>query len=756
MRKLDAANRKADIVQTSRDTNPAVLKAKDEAILKWLNDNGFSHQRFGMEEYDRIRTLLQHHIQRGKRAEAIAEEARRMPGDFEENFLQLREIKTDNDAVETLQWMMLQNPGMTPDQAVRQMELAWMRDGILRPPQKQITVTDQRVLGQYFEAKTNARLNNQREVIAALGDADTKPNFEDKNLFKREMIRKGEWAPRTAGQIDDSRPAWSLEEEWQYFMSRYGEAPAWTTDGRLYRQPGQVVGEAFMDREAYYRVHLETGNYDETLRMRRALGEEQYSDFDALAFGVKGPDGNWLVKPAKDIAKERLWVVQRYGDEVGQVMPDGEVHLTAMPWLMNQAEMVEYRRLIGGAEVGDGIISNADELAEVHELGAKLAKKYLKLYVRGTGLLDDGAGAASVTISSADIHRMTFDIMREMATTQAWRKFRTKLRNRNLLDAWGWFWRAVIVSNPAFVVSNIIDTPTKALWFSVTDRFARRSSEQAVKDIPDYHALGIEGTAFFFNPNARTIVDRLGRTTSYGNMDRAGALADLATNALSRNTLQPVERAVKTKLARQILTGLYEEVAPRMRAEGIADNVIKEFLILETRGRIMKLFPTLDNAGLAERMLNKLMPFISYNFKNKMLWMGEIVEHPWIIPVVQQMQGALIAYNTQRWEKQYPGYPVPEHLMHQINIPGTEIFIDLGMFTDSARGGAPIFAGPGNNVGAFIGTFIRPLPAQRAFVENALFHMFGAFGRQRWVRVIGEDGFATGEWEMVEVPPGTP
>jgi hypothetical protein len=760
-----------DFLHSLNDKDPEILAAKRQALQEMSDKYGVE---ISVAMYDRMRTLLNGHIQRGVRARAIADEAGAMAGDFDRNFLELRMAKTDEDAVQSIRQMLLRHPGMTPEMAARQFELSYIQDGILRKPRKKVTDSDIHIMERYFEAKSGADLSNQKSVVRALGRADTKPNFKSRQLFRTEAVRKGDWAPRKAEDIDPSRPTWSLDEEREFFMNRYGEAPPWTTAPAL-----QHGGDAFLSREVMYRTMLSTGNYDETVRLQRALGEVEYTNLDELAFGRKGPDGEWVVRPAKDIERERLWMVQRYGDRVGQINADGSVTLTAAPWLMNKAELQQFMRNIPDTKTGllGDLITNAEELDDFTRAIDRVTEKHVKSWVRATGIENPNG----LVIPSAVLHRIAFDVVQEISATQPWRKFFTKFRNRNVIDAWAWFWRAVVVSNPAFVVSNIIDTPTKGLYFAATNRWSQKASEEAIEMLPDIRALGVENTAYFHD-NGRSFLQRMG-PDSYGNLDRAAAVADLFTSALAKNTLQPVERATKLRLARRIFTGMMDEIGEALVQGKTSDprladimsrtnpellkrmkgdrTMVKEFLVLETRREILRLFPTLDTAGPVERFINKLMPFISYNFKNRVLWMGEVFEHPWMLYVISEAQGALVQYNREWWESEHPGETMPEWLFHMIRIPGTDMFLDIGMFTDSARGAELLFnhdkGGGGAGIGEVLQTLIRPLPAQRAFINKAAYDMFGVGGRWRYERVFDENGLWDGKTvRQVQIPPGTP
>ena len=763
-----------DFLHSLNDKDPEVLAAKRQALQEMSDKFGV---QISVNMYDRMRTMLNGHIQRGVRADAIAQEARALSvqtgGDFDQIFLELRMAKTDEDAVQTIRQMLLRHPGMTPEEAARQFELSYIQDGVLRKPRKQVTDSDIRILEAYFEAKAGKKVTDRNGVIEALARADTKPDYSSRQLFRSEAVRKGDWAPRKAEDIDQSRPTWSIDEEREFFMNRYGDAPAWTTADAL-----KHGGDAFISREVMYRTMLETGNYDETVRIQRALGEVEYANLDDLAFGRKGPDGEWIVRPSKDIERERLWMVQRYGDRVGQVNADGSVTLHAAPWLMNKVELQQFMRSIPDTKKGllGDLIRNADELDEFYAAVDRVTEKHVKAWVRASGITDQ----AEMAIPSSVLHRIAFDVVQEISATTPWRRFFTKFRNRNLVDAWGWFWRAVVVSNPAFVVSNIIDTPTKGLYFALTNRWSQKASKEAIEALPDIRALGVENTAYF-HQQGRSFLQRMGRE-SYGPLDRAGALADLFTTSLAANTLQPVERATKLRVARRIFTGMMDEIGEALYAGRTSDKrladimqrtnpefikrlkgdreLVKEFILLETRREILRLFPTLDTAGPVERFINKLMPFISYNFKNRMLWMGEVVEHPWMLYVIAEAQEGLKEYNRQWWEQDHPGERMPEHLFDQIRIPGTDMFIDLGMFTDSARGAELLFqhdraGAPG--IGEVLSTLIRPLPAQRAFIAKAFYDMFNIGGRYRWERVFDENGLWDGKtYRQVQIPPGTP
>ena len=728
-------------LRTVRDTDPAILQAKEAAIAQWCADNHLPV--LPTTAYDAMRTVLQPAISRNIRTKLLIDEAFHMPGDYTDNFLALRAAKAEQNGVDNIVWTLNENPGMTVEEAATQFELSWMSGPGIKHPHKVMSESHERLLKRFFEDSSGKSVDDLEGVRAALSAHDTKPPWDAKYSFREHMERIGEWSPRNASQVDDFGGVWSLDEERLWFEQRYGQAPAWVTDSRL------ADGSAFMNRESYYQTMVDTGNYNEQVRIEARLAEDAGNDVATLAHGDEARG----VKPVKDWEQERAWAVSRYGDRVGEFLPDGTVKLKAMPWLMNDKELAEL--VMSGVNDFGEVIWKADEVLKLKEAMGKLALKYADQFEKATGTLD----ASQKMIPSSLVNEYAYHMMAELGTTVPWKSLSGRiLRSRNLLDMWSAVWSGVIIGNPAWIASNLVDNPTKAGFFSAVDHFARHASQEANDLIPSIKALGISSTGFFERvAESRGIMTRLGRGTSYGNIERAGVLWDALTlKVISQPLVGGTEMKVKTWLARRIFTGMKEELGPQLAAKGMSEDLINQALLFRTKKRIEALFPSLDNAGVAERLLNKVFPFVSYNFKNQIVWLTAVLDHPWMLDILANLQGALITENKRMWEADHPGERMPEHLFSQIRIPGTEMFLDLSMFSDSARGARLVTSGKTYNVQELLYSVFRVLPAQTAALASVGYNLFGIGGRLRWDKVFDENGLWTGEYEEVIVPPGTP
>jgi hypothetical protein len=89
-----------NLLKTRRDENPAVVRAKIKALRDVQNDLGIPlADQINVQEYDRIRTLLQPHIGRKNRGLKLMRETTAKGGDYREGFLDARRIMADENAV---------------------------------------------------------------------------------------------------------------------------------------------------------------------------------------------------------------------------------------------------------------------------------------------------------------------------------------------------------------------------------------------------------------------------------------------------------------------------------------------------------------------------------------------------------------------------------------------------------------------------------------------------------------------------------
>jgi hypothetical protein len=121
-----------NLLRTRRDYRPRVVAAKVKSLAAVQKRLGIPESQWlSVEDYDRIRTLLQPHMGKRNRGLAFIEEAKQ-GDDFRETFLAARRAKADENATNNVAWTMLENPGMSVDDAVAHLKNTWYRDGTLK------------------------------------------------------------------------------------------------------------------------------------------------------------------------------------------------------------------------------------------------------------------------------------------------------------------------------------------------------------------------------------------------------------------------------------------------------------------------------------------------------------------------------------------------------------------------------------------------------------------------------------------------
>lgn len=748
-----------DILRTSRDKDKRIRATVEAAITEYCKDKGI--EDWGVELYWRVRTLVAGSEGKMRRGIGMLEVAGPDPGDF----LNLRRAAADREAFEQVKQFLYNNSAATPEEAAEWFRLVAQTSGKIEDVQETLTQADITILDSFVSHITGvADVSDKVAMREALGK-HMRPPLDQRSAMREYQERVGRWSPRTSDEVVVNG-AWSMDDEIEYWALNYEDLPRWVDDKRI------RTGEVFRDYDVHQAVMREVGGFDDGARLARAKSGEHNFDLKDYAHGRKKPGTDeWEIKPKKDWETQRKYAIERYGDRVAE---NGVFH--EMPWLMTPDELIRY---VGaqGHEV-PGIISNPAQVravaAAIEEVTQNYVDKLMKVY--------DGTATTTV-LSSADIHEMTFQLVQRLSATTPWRKGLQRASMRGGVDLWGSFWTGLVLINPAFVVSNAVDVPTKTLAFALSEKYAKkRFSRRAMDAIPDAYAVGHgERSQFFYGTGARRARDRI--TDPYSLTDAVGGVWDAATGGIASHVLVPIEQKSKTLLARMLYDGLYDEFG-EYYLKGIKHKVFNPkgikvteeqldlLLKLRVRDRLRYLFPSLEDAGLAERLLNRLLPFISYNAKNRLLWTSWVLDHPWSIRLLQEAQGQLVAHNQREWREKHGDAPMPENLAHQIQIGSTGFFVDIGMFTDGARGaewvtsplkgmrdadGKDWLALNGNDIMQFIRLWARPLPNQEAFAWAVLYdvtdkvtgHGFG--GRYVWRRWIDPE---TGMWSDTGGPNG--
>jgi hypothetical protein len=182
--------------------------------------------------------------------------------------------------------------------------------------------------------------------------------------------------------------------------------------------------------------------------------------------------------------------------------------------------------------------------------------------------------------------------------------------------------------------------------------------------------------------------------------------------------------------------------------DGLADAAARLF----AGKQAMRLFPGVGDGPL-ERLFNQLSPFFSYQFKNHVLFLGEMMGHPAFFNWFNRIGDYIEKNNRERWAVEHPTWVLDEKNARLIELPWSPgTFIDFGQFSDIQRGIAPLYKSGGNQtVIQFASQFVRLAGANDINVVGGMLNAFHIPNRLAWVQKT-KDGYPTGEWEQVEVP----
>jgi hypothetical protein len=168
---------------------------------------------------------------------------------------------------------------------------------------------------------------------------------------------------------------------------------------------------------------------------------------------------------------------------------------------------------------------------------------------------------------------------------------------------------------------------------------------------------------------------------------------------------------------------------------------------IETR----RIFFSLSGRTYLERLANELMPFFSYNIRNKLLWLSEAFEHPAWLNRINFLGEELERRNRAEWEQLHPDTPFDERNARLLRVPWMEdTYFDLSILSDATRG-LSMLTDAAKTRRQWLGEWFRFMTPAQVAVMHAITDPMGLSGRWKWEYVDGE---ATGN--KVWVPDGEP
>lgn len=619
---------------------------------------------------------------------------------FEEAFAKVRDRFLTEEAKRQLGHFFERSwsEGMTEDDMYRLFEELYLSDDLITSGGPLLTQYQYNTLVDAFAEVTGITdLTNTKAIQKVLTQSSgvhkmTRPEF------RAWLENTGRWAPRTADVIRTGKHVWSVQDEAKFFEHSFGFVPEWADL--------KVISKILNDPEEYKAFFEKHGYFDDGFEIQLAsLKIEVDEQRRVMAFG----DGAGI-KRGRTQEELRVWAAQRYGSLVSD---DGGKTLKALPQLMNPAkgEYVDWlRNQVMTGQVIDPTLVRPGQLTSFADAVQEAVARRLKRFE------EDGYVEKGAEWVPQEQLLFAMDVVDELKSSQEWRGlFRGKSLGKWGIDLWGHLMRINIMWNPAFGVMNMLDSfGAKPLLLLVANggmKFAKTPSKLARETIPNLKAAIIEKQSVWLmgETSGFDLAKDPYLRTSTRVKGLAKGIVDMPAEISSR-----AEDRLKLGFAQRV----FDDVYPKLVQSGVSPEDAKMMALRIVRDRVLKFFPSMDNATTFEKMLNQLVPFFSYNLKNKVLGIGIFADHPWLINLAGRIGDEIQAANEERWKKEHPGEPLPDPKYSRrlwLGVGDQTLMVDLTEFSDWFRGPKTIadYGQNGVSVNKFMRDFIRvPHPQQ--------------------------------------------
>ena len=594
-----------------------------------------------------------------------------------------------------------------------------------------------------------ADITDPAQVREGLGRFGQNPPFESRAKMREWLQKYGVWSPRTSEQIELGKQSWSIFDEAKYYESNFGFVPDWARPDLL--EPGGDLHLMLHDEELYTGFMLKWGVFSKNLEGRFAVGAENLTREQLVQRIVHG-DEALGINAKRDLALERRFVFERFGTLAS---PDGKT-LTAFPWLMHRDEIRSYVIARGKAAIAKDLVQTTEELNILTQL--------IDLHV---GRHFDETIMAGKIVTYEDMFTVAATITHDMLLNPIWIK---QGKAGKVLRKWAAFQRALVFTQIGFATTNVIDTGIKGPLSAFRTRAFRSGADLSnvaygltlaglgidrisslLKDVPVH---GIERIKHAALGPGRYVVNVSGKVISETPLQRSvrGILeVAVGVTELSASVAKTAEDFAKLRLAQGMWDGVYARALARTKDAGLADAITRKFVAQE----VSRLWPTVGD-GVLERFFNQLSPFLTYQFKNRVLFIGELMNHPGIFNHLNRIGDAIEKANRERWAVEHPGEELEPNLARMIELPwapGT--FIDIGSFSDASRGLKPLYvmAGKGEmTVRDFTALWVRAVSPSTQNIVGSILNNLNLMPHYGWKPILDKQGYATGKYERVVVP----
>lgn len=696
--------------------------------------------------YNEMRKVARKAMVRKWTSSSIARKARlkaaRLGTEYEAEFLKIRGYLAEREARKHLGNLAYgEMYGQPAREVLGEMERRYGPDAHIRSYEPKLTAYQRKSLEESIKYWSGvADIKDSAAMSRYLTSEGSVPAraFQSRSELSAFLTRVGAWNKRTADQFELGAKSWSVQEEAKFWESSYAFVPEWADEAYM-RGDGNVM---FHDTPAYYDQQRRWGIFNKQADVAEATSE----DF------IRG-NASKGIKPARDLASRRKYVIERYGDLVW----DGE-KMISMPWLMTKGEVRDYFATQTARSMTSGLLRSTDELdGMVAAVEAALEKNdRFETWASGKG-----------TIESADIMEFGSDILQELIQHPSWVGRKRDFVGHGL-SAVASFNRALVFTNIGFFTTNVVDAAlVKGPWARLTNR---RLVTNGAKMSPAAAALTMKD----IGEEGRTSLYRRGEVGEFslaGALEGVGAaeggMAKVVATATSSyrgasgvlpHMAGKVESAVKLNLARSMYDEVYSRLLAQLGDEGLARAAALEFIQKE----INRFWPHAGDGPL-ERLWSTLVPFGQYQLRNRLFFLSEAVAHPAVLNYIEHVGAFIETENRKQWEKSHPGEVLPPYLARRIELPwtrqadGSVSFLDLSIFSDATRGLSPFFKAENpQTYRDFFAQWIRVVgPSQQAgitMVTNAL----GWTKRTVYVPILDEAGFPTGRYRTETLPLNEP
>ena len=722
-----------------RDMDQLVLDAKFRALEDYARETG---TKITIAAYDEARRVLWRghvgHLNNTRLITLARELASTSGADLEKLFLDLRKQDAAAEGEKQLGKLAYGEMfGHSPEDILAELAARYGDDDQLKRFSAQLTPFQRKTLEEHV--KDISGLDKLDERMTPFLQSANMPPIRNRGAARDFLVRTGKWSPRKQEAFVRGAKGWNIDEEAELWRVQYGEAPAWADREVL---ESADVNAIFDDELLFREQNQEWGIFNRNAEVQLIISGKTWED---ITKAVLEGNTELAVGARRQLELQRKYYIERFGDLVSKNGTD----LDRMPWLMYPDELEKYIATRSAGTMPPGIVQSVDELEELSGIiRAEVDRLWGKYF-------EDPLNQEPLTYH--DMFKMASEIQANLLANPKWAR-RTQDVIGTSLDAWSWFNRWLVFSNPAFLVTNSVDAPLKSGWY----QFTRRGFIGYANDVPQSvldaanaltpASVGEDLTTSMYRQKQASAVSRIKNPRGFTRMeraiDRALALVDSPAQ-FNTHVAGRVEGSMRMDLARKLYPSAWK-MATEAGFKGEAADAAARLFVSK---QIDVMWPSVGD-GAIEKLWNRFVPFSSYSIRNKVLFINEAISHPFVLNYANHIGAAIKEVNQQNWEENHPpGVAMPEYEYFRVELPWAPgHYIDLGTFSDASRGLSPIF--DQNKPGTIIDYMSHWIRIVNPGVQGMALGWMNAFNigkKTHYIPLYNDEGYPTGEYEEVQI-----